>query len=194
MNTEELNALKDRAHKTAVEHGFYEDIQSDAYYLGIVMSDMGKAIDADRNGRHANTEGFTDFMESEKFYFRLAFDSYIKGSVEEKLADIVIRLLDFAMFKEYTLHVEAKASYSLNSNDALLKFEESGLPSMLFYLMDILTAAYGWNELQTGVYELIRILSDCFKNITGSDRDLWWFVERKIGYNEVKPKFDGEIY
>ena len=39
MNTEELNALKDRAYKTAVEHGFHEEEKSDAFYLGLVMSE-----------------------------------------------------------------------------------------------------------------------------------------------------------
>ena len=34
MNTEELNALKDRAYKCAVEHGFHEEEKSDAFYLG----------------------------------------------------------------------------------------------------------------------------------------------------------------
>ena len=46
MNTEELNALKERAYKTAVEHGFHEEEKSDAYWLGLVMSEMGEAINA----------------------------------------------------------------------------------------------------------------------------------------------------
>ena len=50
MNTEELNALKERAYKTAVEHGFHEEERPDAYWLGLVMSEMGEAINADRKG------------------------------------------------------------------------------------------------------------------------------------------------
>lgn len=53
MNTEKLNALKDRAYKTAVEHGFHEEEKSDAYWLGLVMSEMGEAVNADRKGQHA---------------------------------------------------------------------------------------------------------------------------------------------
>lgn len=55
MNTEELNALKERAYKTAVAHGFHEEVKSDAYYLGLVMSEAGEAINADRKGQHAAT-------------------------------------------------------------------------------------------------------------------------------------------
>ena len=56
MNTEKLNALKERAYKTAVEHGFHEDVKPDDYYLGLVMSEAGEAINADREGNHADTK------------------------------------------------------------------------------------------------------------------------------------------
>ena len=48
MNTELLNALKDKAHTWAVGHGFYDEVKSDAFYLGLVMSEAGEAINADR--------------------------------------------------------------------------------------------------------------------------------------------------
>ena len=54
MTTEELNTLKDRAYKTAVEQGFHEDVKPDAFYLGLVMSEAGEAINADRKGLHAD--------------------------------------------------------------------------------------------------------------------------------------------
>lgn len=37
MNTEKLNALKELAYKTAVEHGFHEDVKPVAFYFGLVM-------------------------------------------------------------------------------------------------------------------------------------------------------------
>ena len=62
MNTEELNALKERAYKIAVEHGFHEEEKPDAYWLGLVMSEMGGAINADQNGLHADTKGFEEAL------------------------------------------------------------------------------------------------------------------------------------
>ena len=53
MYTEDLNALKYHAYNIAVEHGFHEVEKPDAYYLGLVMSEMGEAINADRKGLHA---------------------------------------------------------------------------------------------------------------------------------------------
>ena len=58
MDNEKLNALKDRAYKTAVAHGFHEEERPDAFWLGLVMSEMGEAINADQKGMHADLESF----------------------------------------------------------------------------------------------------------------------------------------
>lgn len=191
MDTEELNALKDRAYKTAVEHGFHEEEKPDAFYLGLIMSEMGEAINADRMGRHADINGF-DADKSNGYAFSSRFGWHIKNSLEDEIADIVIRLLDFAGLKGYTPCVVAKAQRTIDSSDAFLKFEESGMPGMLFYLMDFLVAGFGWNELETCIYNIIYILYDCFEKMTGSIRDLWWFVEQKMRYNELRPKLNGK--
>ena len=79
MNNEQLNALKERAYKTAVAHGFHEEVRPDAYYLGLVMSEMGEAINADRKGDHADTKGFEDGLA--KFPPMDCFNAYIKDSL-----------------------------------------------------------------------------------------------------------------
>ena len=84
MNTEKLNALKDRAYKTAVAHGFHEDVKPDAFYLGLVMSEAGEAINADRKGLHANVVRFVEDMELGN-PFKESFEAHIKYSLEDEL-------------------------------------------------------------------------------------------------------------
>ena len=194
MNTEMLNALKEKAYKTAVEHGFYEEVKPDAFYLGLVMSEAGEAINADRKGKHADTKRFEEVMAMRSISPRVAFESNIKDSVEDEIADIVIRLLDFAGLRGYKPCLVAKAQRTIDSTYAFLKFEESGMPGIFFYLMDFLTAGFGWNELETCIYNIIYILNDCFGKMTGSDKDLWWFVDKKMRYNELRPKLNGKKY
>ena len=193
MNTEMLNALKEKAHAWAVEHGFHDDAKPDAYYLGLVMSEMGEAINADRKGLHANVVRFVEDMELGN-PFKDSFERHIKDSLEDELADIVIRLLDFAGLRGYKPCLVAKAQRTIDSTYAFLKFEESGMPGMFFYLMDFLTAGFGWNELETCIYNIIYILNDCFGKMTGSDKDLWWFVEQKMRYNDLRPRLNGKKY
>lgn len=189
MNTEELNALKKQAYKTAVEHGFYEDVKSDAYYLGLVMSEAGEAINADRKGRHADTKRFEE--EPEKWAFDLSFRIYIKDSVEDEIADIVIRLLDFAGMKGYGLQFRDSPLYRVS---AMRACKRQGFVPTLFDLISPLGVSLKEYELELCCSAIIIALSGCFEEMTKSDKDLWWFVERKMRYNELRPMLNGKKY
>ena len=189
MDTKELNALKERAYNIAVEHGFHKDVKPDAYYLGLVMSDMGEVINADRKGLHANVKGFR-IDATFGIDLNERFEKSIKGSVEDGIADVVIRLLDFAGMKGFELYDETD---SLSDwHDAFRTFEESGLPGLLFILIDGLSDAFDWNELPTYIYDLIYFFWKWFCKMTGSDYDLWWFVKQKMAYDELLPKLNGK--
>lgn len=191
MNTKELNALKDRAYKTAVEHGFHEEERPDAYWLGLVMSEMGEAINADQKGLHADIKGF-EADKSKGYAFSTRFGAHIKDSLEDELADIVIRLLDFAGLKEYELRLKTITQ----SDIEFLQLDGEYLPADLFFLMGILSDAHDDDddELETCISGLISILSSCFKMMTGINKDLWWFVKQKMAYNELRPKLNGKKY
>ena len=196
MNTEELNALKDRAYKTAVEHGLHKDVKPDAYYLGLVMSEAGEAINADRKDLHADTigfEAFEAFEAAEKdFPFAENFKAHIKDSVEDEIADIVIRLLDYAGLKGYMVIVDLSA---LPSVQAFIDFHEyCCLPGLLFQLMGGLSDAFDNDFVEGYIACLIGIFEGCFEKMTGSDKDLWWFVEKKMAYNDLRPRLNGKKY
>ena len=191
MNTEKLNALKDRAYKTAIAHGFHEEVRPDAYWLGLVMSEMGEAINADRKGLHANVKGFRadatlgiDFKER--------FEKNIKDSVEDKIADIIIRLLDFAGLRGYELSTDENLSSFILS--VLEELKTSGMPGLLLIFTYALVYNFRLGNLECCVCRTIRILSGCFEEMTGSDKDLWWFIEQKMKYNELRPKLNEKKY
>jgi NTP pyrophosphatase (non-canonical NTP hydrolase) len=190
MNTEELNALKYRAYNTAVEHGFHEKEMTDAYYLGLVMSEMGEAINADRKGLHAGINGFRMDMKM-GIPFKESFENHIKDSVEDEIADIVIRLLDFAGMKGFELNFEENIESSFTISQVL---EREGLPSVLLQLNWALGEAFNDDELEACVSVFVSILSDCFESMTGSDKDLWWFVKQKMQYNDLRPMLNGKKY
>ena len=191
MNTEELNALKERAYKWAVEHGFHEEEKSDAYWLGLVMSEAGEAINADRKGRHADTKKFE--VDLAIFPFDFSFEKQIKDSVEDKIADIVIRLLDFAGMKGYTLSISGLCI--LPSIVVIREFEKNGLPGTLIQLIDPLNSSLDQHNTEKTIGIIIGVLNDCFDEMTGgSDCDLWWFVKQKMRYNELRQKLNGKLY
>lgn len=188
MNTEELNALKDRAYKTAVEHGFHEEEKSDAYWLGLVMSEAGEAINADLKGRHAGTYLFTVDMKM-GIPFKINFENHIKDSVEDEIADIVIRLFDFAGLKGYELRLK-----TITQSDIEFLGLGEGFVADLFNLVGGLSEGLEDDDLELYVCCLISIFSDRFDEMTGSNKGLWWFVEQKMRYNELRPKLNGKMY
>ena len=191
MNTEELNALKERAYKTAVAHGFHEEKKPDAYWLGLVMSEAGEAINADRKGLHADAVLFNDDLAN--MSFKDSFEAHIKDSVEDEIADIVIRLLDFAGMKGYTLSISGLCI--LPSIVVIREFEKNGLPGTLIQLVGPLDSSLNQHNTEKTIGIIIGILNDCFDEMTGgSDCDLWWFVKQKMRYNELRPKLNGKRY
>lgn len=189
MDTKELNALKDRAYKTAIAHGFHEEEKPDAFWLGLVMSEMGEAINADRKGLHANVVRFVEDMELGN-PFKDSFERHIKDSLEDELADIVIRLLDFSGLKGYTLLISGFSA--LPSTAIVDEFAKNGLPGTLLALIGTLSDSLVDDSTEATVGLIINIFIDCFKKITGRDYDLLWFVKQKMRYNELRPNSKGE--
>lgn len=193
MNTDELNALKDKAYKTAIVHGFHEEEKPDAYWLGLVMSEMGEAINADRKGLKADAVLFN--YDLSKMPFKDSFEAHIKDTVEDEIADVVIRLLDFAGMKGYTL--SSSSGISINFSGALKRaFAENKLPGTLVQLIGYLCHySFARNRTERTIGIVINIISNCFDKMTGgSDCDLWWFVEKKMKYNEQRPMLNGKKY
>ena len=191
MDTEKLNALKEQAYKTAVEHGFHEDVKPDVFYLGLVMSEAGEAINADRKGLHADTKAFEE-DEANGLPFADNFKKHIKDSVEDEIADIVIRLLDLAGLKGYELSFISY--YQQNNHVFLRELKECGLSGVLFQLMGSLSDALDENCTGQGIIALLSVFSDCFGMFTGCEKDLWWFVEKKMRFNKQRPMLNGKKY
>ena len=94
-NTTGWNALRDKVHANAVEKGFWDENNSPEHYLCLVISELMEAVEADRKNRYANLREF-DTECCERVYFTENFEQYVKDTVEDELADAVIRILDLA--------------------------------------------------------------------------------------------------
>lgn len=114
-----INNLACAIYERNVEKGFYEKEKNIGEMLCLIHSEVSEALEADRNRRYAMlTEpqrnvlmgwtGSDDFVKDYK--------DKVKGSFEEEMADIFIRLLDMCAFKgiDIEFHVKAKMRYNLS--------------------------------------------------------------------------------
>jgi len=106
-----LNDLRDRAFTSAKSKGFHDDplYETIAAKLMLITSELGETLEADRKGKRADLPGFIQRIkdltlshnglltpEEERANFEKVFKSYIKDTVEDELADAIIRIFDFA--------------------------------------------------------------------------------------------------
>ena len=102
-----LNELRDRAYKTACNHGFHDEELSNEHCLCLVISELMEAVEADRNNKYADRKSFKDYYEDEEPHynadFKYSFEKYIKDCVEDEFADACIRLLDLAGLRNISI-------------------------------------------------------------------------------------------
>lgn len=107
MNNINLDGLRNRAYKTACEHGFHDKELSNGHRPCLIVGELMEAVEADRKGKRAGRESFKSSYEDEGPHddagFRYSFGNHIKGTAEEELADAVIRCLDLAGLRDRDL-------------------------------------------------------------------------------------------
>ena len=114
-----LRQLRERIHQGNVVKGFWDKERNFGELLMLVTSELSEALEAHRSGKLANRSKYlNDVMHApafhEKAIERKAFEEHIKNSVEDEIADAVIRLLDMATGLNIDLewHIMAKLEYN----------------------------------------------------------------------------------
>lgn len=80
----EINELAEDIHKNAVEHGWWEGVRNDGEIIALIHSECSEALECLRKG--------TENDECDKPGLDLT-------NLEEELADIIIRVMDYAAAK-----------------------------------------------------------------------------------------------
>lgn len=100
----ELNLLSKAAHDAAANKGFWENELSVEHCLCLVVSEIGEAVEADRKDRHHDIASYKAAKDGKSMFSKFtkkdpevqAFKKFMKDTVEDELADVVIRLCDLA--------------------------------------------------------------------------------------------------
>ena len=173
-----LNELRNQAYRNAVVHGWHEENLSDEHYLCLVISELMEAVNADRKGMHANRANFEYYMKQRKRddgEFMYAFKHGIKDSVEDELADACIRLLDLAGLRGYDLD---NLDYEgIDTED----YSEMSFTESMYRICVFVTDGF-YNEY----------LNEIFAFCKDRDIDIFWFIEQKMKYNELRPYKHGD--
>ena len=192
-----LNALRDRAYKIACEHGFHDKELSNEHFFCLVISELMEAVEADRKNRHFDKEKYKigEYTECQGWLtneekFINVFNRYIKDTIEDELADAVIRLLDLAGLRGINLKISNEDIESCIDDMAEACKDESFTETMY----SISTHPVRFESL----YEFGDIVNIMIISIFGLakylDIDLMWHIEQKMKYNKLRDKMHGKKY
>ena len=85
-----LNELRDRAYKTACNHGFHDEELSNEHCLCLVISELMEAVEADRNNKYADRKSFKDYYEDEEPQAKKEAENRLKQ--QEQLAEQLLSI------------------------------------------------------------------------------------------------------
>lgn len=174
----DLNGLRDAAYKAAVRHGFHGVEHNNEEHLRmLVITEVAEMVEADRNGRRAGMEAFNGHVGA-GMTFKKAFMACIKDTLEDEMADVVIRLLDFAGTRGLDLATPTCICF-----DSVLR--RRGFTENAFYFCRMVC------EKDTGIGILIKYMEE-WAGVLGIDIEE--HVRLKMVYNDMRPKLNGKKY
>lgn len=170
----DLNKIIKQAHHMAVKNGFWKKDQCYERLAMLVITDLGKAIDAERHGNHAKLEKYNDartniIFGSETEKRKQAFELFIKDTMEDELADACIRLMDMLGMYEKTIIIEGM--FTVNADKPLCEF--------CFYVSEVLILG------ERSALE--KALGMIFAYAKHNNIDIEWHIMEKMAYNEQRP-------
>ena len=116
MTQQSLNDYRDECFAIAEEHGFHERTMNLGERLMLIVSELGEALEADRVGKSVtwNSKNFPIDLQQDPDIFKGQYNQHIKGSLQEEIADALIRLFDLAGILNIDLdyHVRLKMQYN----------------------------------------------------------------------------------
>ena len=188
ISKEKVQELIKRAYSIAATHGFHEVDRSNAHFMMLVVSEIGEMVEADRKSRRAFVG---DKLSISDETFAEWFESNVKDTLEDELADVVIRICDFLG----TRHIEPLILEETSTSDDWAKlWGKDSINEQCYGLTKIITRI----DEDTSTDDISRLLGAsltwCFDFADFHKFDLLWHVEQKMRYNETRSIRHGKNY
>ena len=171
------NKLAEEAHENAVKHGFWENKVSNEHCLMLVITEIAEMVEAHRVSRKANTAAYNEMPNKQ-----IGFEKFIKNTMEDEMADIVIRLADLAG----ALGVNFEKMSPCRYYRAYSKFS---------FTENAFALSKGLCRDSIGIEKRIQFGLD-FVNKWAQELniELAFFVAQKMRYNVMRPYRNGKQY
>ncbi len=191
-NADTLNRYAKDCHERSVAKGFWDGKHTVVHYLMLAFGEFHEAIEADRLGKWAKLDPDTidTLQRIEGAPYAQEFLSEVKDTVEDEIADAVIRLLDLlGDFIDRFGLPDWKVNYGIDL------YGEDGIPPMLTdALMPIVTDLCIADEKCDPTMGFLNSLKSLELLCDHLGIDLMTHIELKLKYNATRPALHGKKY
>ena len=170
----------------AKSHGFHaEDAnRCTEHFIMLIVSELGEVIEADRKGKCCDLGIFDDAFRTVPF--KEAFETYVKDSIGDEFADIVIRLADLCGV------VGVRIEPSAMDDEFEEDFGDYTFTECAFVLNHILVSGTSVDD------DLEQRLGSALSFVIAWCHhlgiDLEEHVSLKMAYNDLRPMLNGKRY
>lgn len=186
---EQLKQLQPQIFETNVSKGFWkkESDENKGERAMLIITELSEAVEAHRKGKIADAIHFKGALEADdikeedmSYYVDMCFKQFIKDSIEDEMADVVIRALDYCSgFDLPIMEREFRKNSTGNFAEDILALTELCAKAHRGN-----TPGKDWGCFLTAVIEFCK-----WYNI-----DLYQHVQWKLHWNKTRPQQHGKKY
>lgn len=192
-NADMLNYYARKCHNRAVSKGFCDEPHSVGHYLMLALGELHGAIEADRIGKWAkldpNTIGTLHSIEGAIYVQE--FLRLVKDTVEDEIADAVIRLLDLL---GWMLKDRALSEKEVETDLGVSAFYIAGEMTLADALWPIVQEACCHCGKYAHRYAILYAIKSLELLCDHLGIDLMAHIDLKLKYNETRPALHGKKY
>jgi len=194
----DLNRLSKEVFEANKAKGFHDEEISNETLLMLVVTELSEAVEADRKAKRANFDSYdkelnyyNNWSKDSPGYKDVeirAFSLCVKDTVEDELADAVIRLLDLAGLNGVKIMLN-----DIRIDEFSSCLSEESFPEMIFHVCReaVRCPANSIVELEDVIPRTLEGVIAICKHLS---IDLWQHVDLKIKYNKTRPNKHGKKY
>lgn len=111
-----MNKLAQEIHRRNIQKGFYTPPPSIPKMLMLMVTELAEACEADRNNKFSGNNAIDkSYLQTENVsHFLKYYEANFKGTFEEEMADVIIRVLDLCAYKNIDIETQIAAKMRYN--------------------------------------------------------------------------------
>lgn len=180
----DYNRLIDQCHSAAKKNGWWDEPRPHEEIILLIKSELFEAMDAYRSDKRASKDDIPYILSfGDNSAVPLIFESRVKDTFEDEIADTAIRIFDYLGWLEY----ETPAQPCIPDLDTL----DQGFMETLQILDLGLSSMYDEMNLN---FKLSDVLNTLFLLSKAYNFDLHTHIQLKLRYNATRGKKHGKKF